>query len=198
MLIQEILTELVGVKQTLAANDYKTVLTDQGFSPLGSGSFATVWAHPKLDYVLKTFNANDSSYRAWLSVCFANQNNPSFPRIISRQLVPVVPGVVAVRLEKLAELSGPAERVVTEAGYFIDECTIDTEQPPQTFRGMQLRFSKLKTSYPAFFEYARAHRGVLVAVWNIIELINHGPGVNDLGEGNVMMRGNELVFTDPV
>ncbi len=196
MRINEILTELVGVKQALATADYKTVLTNQGFSPLGSGSFATVWAHPKLDYVLKTFSATDRAYMQWLKASLQLQGNPFVPQFISAKPVQVVPGILAVRMEKL-EPAGNARGVIHMISELIDECTIDAEDEPiVTPRAIS---NVIKKRYPNLVPFAAANKGLIPAVSSIVEIIAHGAGVNDITNGeNVMMRGQQIVFTDPV
>jgi hypothetical protein len=196
MKINELLTELVGVKQSLATNDYKTALINQGFTPLGSGSFATVWAHPKLDYVLKTFSATDKAYMQWLKASLQLQGNPFVPRFISAKPVQVVPGILAIRMEKL-EPTGNAKDIIHMISELIDECTIDAEdEPVVTPHGIS---NVMKKRYPDLVPFAVANKGLIPVVASIVEIIAYGAGVNDITNGdNVMMRGQQLVFTDPV
>ena len=195
MHINEILIEAAGVKQALAT-DYKQVLTSHGFTPIGSGSFATVWEHPKFNYVIKTFNARDRSYLEWVQACLQNQNNPFIPKFVSTKPMKISPGVFGIRLEKLTPISGGVKDIVFQTEELINECSIDADEPVSSVREIQ---KVLKQSYPQLVPFAQANPGYVEAVALIVNIINNGPGVNDLSNGNnTMLRGNQLVFTDPV
>ena len=189
------LTELVGVKQDLATASYTDVLQQKGFAALGSGSFATAWAHPDLDYVLKTFKASDTSYLEWLAACRSNQQNPFIPRFISPKPVQVVPGILAIRMEKLTHASAAAKPILDKLEDVINEVTIEADQPTSSTRTIS---RIIKESYPALADYAAANKGLIPAISLIADIINNGSGVNDLNVSNIMMRGQQMVFTDPV
>ena len=73
-----------------------------GFSPMKGayGSVSTILVHPKLDYIVKLFDRDDSGYLAFLRTVVANRQNPHFPRLRGRP-VPLGKNWMAVRLERL-------------------------------------------------------------------------------------------------
>lgn len=70
-----------------------------GFSQMGQGKYATVFDHPKLDYVIKVMH-KDTAYFKWLDFCKANQNNKFVPKIRGK-LIKITEFFYAIRLEKL-------------------------------------------------------------------------------------------------
>ena len=195
MQIIEIITELAGAKQALAT-DYQAVLKSNGFTPLGAGSFATVWEHPKFDYVLKTFNARDTAYLQWIEACLAHQNNPFIPKFVSAKPARITSGVLGIRLEKLSPATGAARNILRQTEELVNECSIDAPEPIDDVREIR---EVMEDSYPELVPFADANAGYLEAVALIVNIINNGSGTNDLANGdNTMIRGNQLVFTDPV
>lgn len=156
-------------------SDYKTILGTKGWKSLGSGSYGDVYGKPGVDYVLKVFNADDHAYRDYLDL-IARYDNPHFP-VIKGKLVKITPQIYAVRLEKLS----PYRRISIDGlglSYIIQ---------------LYLRFGDVSTSAiaDAFDAYPRLRECLdLIRV----NLSNHSMDVNP---ENVMMRGDELVITDP-
>ena len=75
------------------------------------GAFATVWMHPRWNYVWKTFPHNQA-YIQYLEYAASHKNNPHFPRIYKiKKIVPPfarpsnAPFLWAVKMEKLSPLS---------------------------------------------------------------------------------------------
>ena len=70
-----------------------------GFSLLGSGKYASVFGHPKYDYVLKVF-MKDSAYLKWIEFVQKNKGNPYVPKVRGK-VIKITPLFYAIRLEKL-------------------------------------------------------------------------------------------------
>ena len=74
-----------------------------GFKPLDNGSYATVLAHPNLNYVIKLFDAEDKGYQVFLKAVNQNRTNPHFPVLRGQ---PMNFGKwIGVRMEKLLPYS---------------------------------------------------------------------------------------------
>ena len=73
-----------------------------GFSPMKGayGGFSTILVHPRLDYILKLFDSNDSGYLSFLKTVVTNPQNPHFPRLRGRP-VQLGGNWMAVRMERL-------------------------------------------------------------------------------------------------
>ena len=74
-----------------------------GFTKLGSGKYASVYGHPKYDYVLKIF-MKDSAYLKWIEFVQKNKSNPYIPKIRGK-VVKITPTFYAIRLEKLSRFT---------------------------------------------------------------------------------------------
>ncbi len=204
---EEKLTELVGIKNKVkdlpkpgfkypepdedqgAAGtrplglEWHDVMTNNGFTAMGSGSFGTVWEHPKLQYVLKVFRTTDVAYLGWVNVCIQNKNNPHFPKFISTKAFPITPEVSAIRMEKLTPTKG---QLMDDIIYFI-KLTLFSETR---------RMSKEETNL--FNKYCNANPQLMDAI-QILKEFSYKSGFKfDIHPGNFMLRGNTLVITDPV
>jgi len=76
------------------------------FKKIGSGKYASVFAHPKYPYALKIF-MKDSAYLRWIEFAQSNQSNPYVPKLRGK-VVKITSNVFAIRIEKLKRVSGSA------------------------------------------------------------------------------------------
>lgn len=163
--------------------EWHDVMTNNGFTAMGSGSFGTVWSHPKLQYVLKVFRATDVAYLGWVNVCIQNKNNPHFPKFISTKAFPITPEVSAIRMEKLTPTRG---QLMDDIIYFI-KLTLHNETRRMSKEEIDL-FNKYCNAYPQLMDAIQ-----------ILKEFSYKSGFKfDIHTGNFMLRGNTLVITDPV
>lgn len=156
-----------------------------GFEQLGkSGNWAKVFDHPKLNYVLKVFRSDDLGYITFLKYAL-QYTSPFFPKFRGK-LVHINNDFAAIRMEKLIEF---------EEGDFADipsgkiEFYLDAELGHREF------FTGEKAELIEAIENSQPG---LVSVLD--ELAGVGSQINaggDLGQCNMMWRGDQLVITDP-
>ena len=222
ILIETLLDELVGVKQQTkqfgdpapvsdaddedyydTSKDYGHVLRKQGFKFIGSGAYGSVWEHPKLNYVLKIFSGNDNAYLAWANTCIQHKDNPNLPKFVSTKPVKI-PGtdLYALRMEKLAK--APESPIYQEMERLMSACMFGmyAEDNLNNFPNL-IDTSKTDDNsdyrYPVLRNYVKTiDPGITEAIWLAIQTaLTHRLGI-DVSANNCMVRGNTLVFTDPV
>jgi hypothetical protein len=212
MKIKEILTELIGIKnkvKDLPTNpkldawktgyplgvEWHDVMTNNGFTPLGKGNFGTVWEHPNLPYVLKVFSDTDVAYINWVAVAQQNKNNPHMPKFISPRLMRIVPGVVAIRTERLTRIDKDTYRMLKPPlDVMVEEATINRTSASEIIESELWKLLK----FNSFMAYCKAYPEFVPALDLVIKSIMQ-PGYRpDLHDDNIMMRGPIIVFTDPV
>ena len=205
------ITELIGIKnqtRDLPKNpgkvaqyplglEWHKALYQKGFDALGSGSFGTVWSHPKLSYVLKVFSDTDVAYIDWISTAQQHKDNPHMPKFVSPRLMRIVPGVVAIRTEKLSDISQSAYEILTPIQKIIDTAVINKISPGTIIvrKGMEMESSP---KYKNFMAYCRSYPDFVPALDILAKFIGRPGYRQDLHDENIMMRGPVMVFTDPV
>lgn len=207
---EETLEELVGIKNkvknlpgSMPAYDDETrvrythgmkwnqVMQDHGFQQLGSGLQASVYGHPKLPYVLKLFRSEDVAYAEWIKVAMANKNNPHMPRFVSKRMVRITQDIVAIRMEPLSPIEGIFLKIHLVSDRLL-EGGLAASQPPSRLAGKLAYLPE----YKHFEQYCNTHPNWMAALdiaWHSMQ--SHG---NDFHPGNCMLRGDDMVITDPV
>jgi len=204
---EENLDELVGIKnqtRDLPRNpprvaeyplglEWHKVLYNNGFQALGSGTFGTVWEHPKLSYVLKVFTADDIAYAGWITTAIQHKNNPHMPRFLSRKPLTIVPGVVAVRMERLTRIDETAYSLLRQINAVVNDAIIE-----RVSAGALIDSDVMYRRHNGFIAYCKAHPEFIPAL-DILVKFTSQPGYRpDIHDDNIMMRGPVIVFTDPV
>jgi hypothetical protein len=204
---EENLEELIGIKnqtRDLPRNpprvaefplgtEWHKVLYNNGFRALGSGTFGTVWEHPKLSYVLKVFTADDIAYSGWIATAQQHKNNPHMPRFLSPRLVRIVPGVVAIRTERLTRIDETAYSLLRQINAVVNEAIIE-----RISAGDLIASDVMYRRHNGFIAYCKAYPEFIPAL-DILVKFTSQPGYRpDIHDDNIMMRGPVIVFTDPV
>ena len=214
IITEETLEELVGIKnkiKDLPQNprkvaeyplglDWHKVLYNNGFSALGSGSFGTVWANPKLSYVLKVFTSQDKAYIDWISTAIQHKSNPHMPRFVSPRSFEIVPGVMAVRTEKLGRITREAYELLKPINALIDNSIRTGFSPSKIVEELvRRRGDDAEPPKPqSFAAYCEANPEFIPALDIVSEFIKKTGYKPDIHDDNIMMRGDTIVFSDPV
>lgn len=180
-------------------------LTDNNFKQLGSGEFSTVWQSPTEKFVIKVYRSteyNSSIDKQWYEYCRSNKGNPHLPKvgklkdfgnwyvvfIEKLEPVPMSVDIPAMRIysEALAELK-PLPKTSKDYEYYEYEfLNIPYSLFHGTFDNDFLK--KMLDAYPTVYD-----------IYNkIVKPANSIQVRLDLHLGNVMMRGDTLVITDPI
>ena len=204
---EETLDELVGIKnqtRDLPRNparvaefplgtEWHKVLYNNGFRALGSGSFGTVWEHPKLSYVLKVFTADDIAYTNWIATAIQHKSNPHMPQFVSPKPFPIVPGVMAVRMERLTRIDDSTYKMLNMINIVVNEAIIE-----RTSASKLIASDVIYRRHNGFMTYCQNYPEFVPALDILVKFIMR-PGYRpDLHDDNIMMRGPVIVFSDPV
>jgi hypothetical protein len=194
MKVQELLAEE-------SLRDYLIRLVDkEGITKLGGGAFSQVFQHPQFhNVVTKVYTAKDRKYATYATWCQANQSNPYVPQIIEQ--LPFTHGkqkYIILFMEKMTPLKNEAQLFrawvralkLPKDGPHNEEILehfsnyVEDSDSGELAKGVKLAFE---------LGYGDAN---LVKIWN--HILTYGVKNIDLHEGNMMLRGRQLVFTDPV
>lgn len=177
---------------------------------LGSGAFARVFQHPTHpEVVVKIFTDEDRAYKAFLKFVLANQGNKYLPKILSvhhhdhtpkkkikdRSIDELVDSrYTLVFMEKLQ----PAK--LTDIREFIAKAPFESEQ----LKAKQAKPYSFVTNLNSFdsvewrdLAKQTSDQELSVVAKFFTKILKNESHALDLHDFNVMMRGSQLVFTDP-
>jgi hypothetical protein len=183
--------------------DYlKRLVTKEKIKKLGGGAFSQVFQHPQFhNVVTKVYSGKDKLFAKYVKWCMQHQNNPYVPKIIE-QVDYQNPDPAAkiktyhiVFMQKMTPVSG--KRYVQA---FLDALKLDPEEDDEIVDQLRDGLETndmyiLNSAVKQAFKQGNGDRH-FAEVWK--HITSYGVGNMDLHKGNVMMRGNQLVFTDPV
>lgn len=151
-----------------------------GYEKIGKGSWGDVYSKPNDPYVLKLFHPGDRAYGRFLQMAMQHQDNPHFPKF-KGTLIKVTDEYSAIRMEKLEPMR---DRKITSALADYIEHLADEEYYYSKTVVWPLRYKN-----PKLKEACELIAGLISA---------GGAGLDLDGTGNIMQRGNTLVFIDPI
>lgn len=214
ILTEETLEELTGIKNVVKnmprnprrvaeyplGMDWHKLLYNNEFRALGSGSFGTVWDNPNLPYVLKVFTDQDRAYIDWINTARQHSDNPHMPHFISTKAMRIVPGVVAVRMEKLTRITREAYELLGPINALLTNSMRTRLSPSQIVDHL---IAKRKPNDPeptanSFYAYIQKYPDFIPALDILNQFVNQSGYRLDIHDENIMMRGPIMVFTDPV
>jgi len=145
----------------------------------GSGSFATVFYHPtRPDLVVKVADMDDA-YEKWVEFSMKRWHNPYLPKIAYHQKFKVVGDksfYTVTILEKLSKI--PEAKFDAVLDRHFEGCY------PDSIAGFKELSAMMECEY-------------LTEIWKKIAKLKSKKGFEvDFHDGNIMMRGNRVVFTD--
>jgi hypothetical protein len=180
MRIRELLTESETLSEMSRPDlrEAEQKLFAAGYEKIGTGTWGDVYSKPGDSLVLKLFHPGDQAYTDFVTLALQHQNNPHFPKFHGK-MMKVTDDYNAVRMEKLtpntskelAEVLEDYLNVLSGAGQYV---------------------SKTKL-WPLLLKNPKLKEACKIIAEKILK--TH---YLDLQPQNIMMRGNTVVFTDPV
>lgn len=163
--------------------DAADVLISAGYTELGTGGFAGVYAKPGSPDVVKLYNSRDRGYSDFLAMVAQNPN-PHFPRITGKKRV--LGTYHAVRMERLSESTRAVQPQIEMIEHYVLSLRyhdhLDPDHAEEVYAFMETQ-PELKTACD-----------LVANVW----MRGGNDYLCDLAPRNVMMRGDTLVITDPI
>lgn len=211
------LLELVGVKahKHKTVNDLMNLLIGGKFIKIGSGSFAHVFKHENGD--IYKFWAVDTGYDAFVNLALENQDDPFFPKFLSKpkEITTFFEKPSSefpdkfkyVKIESLKPLSIRANKVpgldIMKMDSFIDYVIENSLESIEHIHevllydenkelGDHYQLDELPEETVKFLDK------VLPSAKKIMTLISLGGYFLDIHDGNIMLRGDQIVITDPM
>lgn len=173
MRLSDLLNE-ISVPDTY--KDASKHLINHGYNFVGDGSYARVVGKDAQPFVVKIFSKNDTAYISYLKLISAIKNE-HFPIIYGKPRL-VKDSYYGVKIERLTEIRKFAESGLS---LLIEQFIYDLEGP--------MKISKLPETHPSLAE-------ALLLIYS--HIVKPRLGHFDIHDGNVMMRGSTIVFSDPV
>lgn len=173
---------------------FKRLVKKNKITKLGGGAFSQVFQHPQFrNVVTKVFTGKDTVYKRYLMWCMKHQNNPYAPKIIDKVDYESPDGeqYTIVFLQKMRKVGerGFVNMLPTLFPGIKDEELEDLKQAIKDY-DMIDTFNELDSLIQT---YGDEH---FSEIWKHIK--SYGKKKFDLHPGNVMLRGTQLVLTDPV
>ncbi len=176
------------------------LMTTLKILPLGSGSFSKVFQHPFYSNVaVKLVLAKSVRYLEYLDWCLSHQSNPYVPQLVGPPIKAKLDrGVMyVVFLEKLSPLDDSTllNRVFYFASLFMTPSQIGEYSRIFDYRMQAFDIPIGTTRQTGWEQLAKQTKDKYVAeIAGKLVVMGH----LDLSGSNMMLRGKQLVFTDPV
>ena len=189
------INELINESQVLdeitrpdTMGNAQSILLKAGYKQIGAGWYADVYAKPDADHILKLFSVTDTAYPKFVNMTIQNPNI-HFPKFKGK-MMKVNEHYYAVRMEKLTSFGKTMDIVGEIEDYIAGYANYGKSWPETDVRGKEVteEMAQLEKTQP----------GITKACDLISKLIRSGLVGIDLHPGNLMMRGDTIVFTDPV
>ncbi len=224
MLVKHIISEQVVQEITRpdTQKEATAYLRKHGYQQLGSGYYATVMGKEGTPHVLKIFDNTDKGYLEFVALAIATKN-PHFPQFRGKPMR-ITKDYYGIRLERLKPFTGTAsETYGFEFGYQLlgilsrvmvnakngvsgdmltyndfEEMAGYYEEIPFSNIPLELKgMSPVEIAEYKYDELYEKHPELLQAAWLVGKHVDPSRSI-DLHLGNVMLRGDTLVITDPV
>lgn len=197
MKVQELLREE-------SLHDYLTRLVSrEGIKRLGGGAFSQVFQHPQFhNVVAKVYSGKDTLFAKYVQWCLKHQNNPYVPKIIEEVVYhdpdpkAKIKSYRIVFMQKMMKIKTWAAFVAAFAlALGLDATNNDEKEIIDELMADKYDMFILITAVKRAFELGKGDKH-FVEVWK--HILSYGVWNIDLHQGNIMLRGKQLVFTDPV
>lgn len=157
-----------------------------GYKQIGDGSYAEVYQKPGSPYVLKLFSDSDKAFLAFVALAKAHPN-PHFP-VFRGQLITASDNYYALRMELLTEFP---DNLIDPVLWPIHSYMFGIGKNPESYPFLQT------SQYQEHIHWIEDHPSVKQAC-DLMHRYLSGQFTFDLKADNVMMRGDTIVFVDPV
>jgi len=195
------MTDFVSQDTIKNQKQVEKYMNNLGYRKIGEGGRALVFAKKGKPYVVKVYQ-NDKCYEEFLKFARKNQNNPFYPRFYDK--VYVLPGGrwKAIKMEKLspASVNDLKNNLSLIACLAVENAKQNGDWESDTGLSDSLMLlGYFSTDLSELREIAAdATELERKTAKQMISLINKLDCLNDLYISNFMMRGPQLVITDPV
>jgi len=188
MRISELLTEseMLDEISRPSGRMAQHILKKAGYTVLGSGSNADVYAKPNENTVLKLFNNEDTAYQDFVYLTISNPN-PHFPKFKGK-MMKVTDDYSAIRMERLTPLPDNYETRLYATRISLYTKLIQNKSG----RAANMNTEEIMRDID---EIEKEQPGIKYACAIIGN--NLKKEIIDIHNENIMMRGNVLVITDP-
>lgn len=157
---------------------YEEFLESKGVENLGSGCYGCVYQHPTLPNVVAKIYDYDDAYDHYINWCTKNQKNPYVPKIYS---IHKCEKFTIVFLERLKEIS---------LRTYMDW---ETKISPFLLNTGSSRKKKNDLLSTPILRRDKNLKSIIEFLLKSEDLYRF-----DLHDGNIMLRGKQIVFTDPI
>lgn len=180
MRINELLTESKPLGEMSRPNpkEAEEKLLAAGYEKIGSGTWGEVFSKPNDPLALKLFHPEDEAYTDFIKLAMQNQNNPHFPKFHGK-MMKVTDDYNAIRMEKLTPNKSKALAELLEDYLLVLD-------------GSSEYVNRAKL-WPLLLKNPKLKEACKLIAQNLLNI-----HYLDLQPQNIMMRGNTVVFTDPV
>ena len=165
-------------------NKFKEYMDANGFSHKGMGAYGTVFEKPGYEWLFKLYK-NDPAYDEFIRYSKKHADNPHLPKFYGAK-IKINDDTSCIRTEKLTKLPYDMYRQYME--YFTAVFAILAER-------VDPNDSTYDQLYREYEQFSRKHPNLFEVLKYIFTESAYYP---DLHNGNIMMRGKTLVFSDPV
>lgn len=175
-------TRLDEISRPATRKDVDAVLRKAGYKRLGYGAYGAVYQKSGSNYVLKIFDSNDRAYLDFIDFSKRHSNNPHFPKFFGK-VVKVTHRYYAVKVELLSPYKGDS----THFREYIKNRDYAIKKPESLIAEIVNDALDELSNYPSLLqacdllidEFGKKHRF-------------------DIKDENIMMRGDTIVFVDPI
>ena len=190
MRINEILNESEVLDEITRPEDMgeaQAILEKAGYEKYGEGWYAAVYAKPGADHVLKLFSVRDRSYPKFVNMTI-QRPNIHFPKFKGK-MMKITNDYYAIRMEMLTRFGEENQQLKQIRDYIYGYATYGRSYS-DNIRGQEV--------IKGIDQVEETQPDIKKACEFIADLIANGDVGLDLHKHNLMMRGNTIVFTDPV
>lgn len=158
-----------------ALSKLKGIMYDLGFDYISQGIYGATFVHPNYPWVFKIFT-HDQHYQWYLNYAINNQSNPYVPKIRGKYIA-IDPKTYLVRIEKLQEVDQNTYEAFDDLIWAL-RFEINNPQAQQII--------------------SDRHPSLRKIIEDLLVYTKSSGARFDIHEGNVMLRGSQLVITDPI
>lgn len=188
------LTELTSVPEPIRAlaklktpysswEHIDTVMTRAGYTELGQGNYGKVLTYVKGEKVLKLFDTDDDGFTTWCEWARTQPGNPWVP-VFRSNILHVNPVINAVFMEELTEGGNQTKQF---AKWCLEALYAEIDNA---------RLGSYESDIPDEITTLLETDAKFAAVWEFLRTQNIRQ--IDIWGQNLMLRGGQIVFTDPL